>query len=161
MKYGFILWPLVYLITSCHSNNSLMNPEQARLVKDSVSQMTANIERDISSNGPAAWLNYFEDTADFFMASDGRLALKDYQSARSFINNSLVKSLPKIILHWDHIRIDPLTTRLASLGADFNEKLTDSAGKIITADGYFTAVAEQTNNGWKLRNAHWSILKAK
>jgi hypothetical protein len=53
-----------------------------------------------------------------------------------------------------------LTPDLVSMGGNFHEDLTDSAGKIIQSDGYLTAVAKRTNQGWKFRNLHWSILKS-
>jgi hypothetical protein len=110
---------------------------------------------------PAAWLNYFEESPDFFMVSDGQLAFKDYQSGKLFIENTLIKNILKINLQWNYLRIDPLTSELASMGGNFHEDLTDSSGKIIQSDGYLTAVAKLTNRGWKIRNLHWSMLKNK
>jgi SnoaL-like domain len=155
-KAGFLI-----LFISCHSNNSNLRADERSLVKDSISLMTVNITNDLSAHGPVAWLNYFEDVPDFFMAVDGEMAFMNYQSAKIFIQDTLVKTIRKINLQWSHLRIDPLTTQLASIGADFHEDLTDSTGKIIQGDGYITAIAVQTNEGWKLRNLHWSINKKK
>jgi ketosteroid isomerase-like protein len=143
----------VAYITSCKPASSF----NATAIRDSVSQMTANIARDISAKGPAAWLDYFDDTPDFFMASNGQLVFKDYTAARAFIQNSLVRVISKINLRWHQVRIDAFSPDVAAVGADFHEDLTDIKGQTTAVDGYFTATAHHTANGWKLRNAHWSL----
>jgi hypothetical protein len=159
MKKGFLAWLLICLFISCQTNHSTPNSKETELVIDGVSLLTSNIAKDLSVYGPIAWLNYFEEEPGFFMASDGKLAFKDYQSANIFIEYTLVKTIPKVKLHWNNLRIDPLTSSLAAVGADFHEDLTDSAGKTFPVDGYFTAIAEETSHGWLLRNLHWSVLK--
>jgi hypothetical protein len=137
------------------------SPAKRALIKDSVDRMMQNIARDITSNGPSAWLIYFKDSPDFFMASDGKLAFHDHESARLFIENTLVKNISHINLRWSDLRIDPLTTGFASAGAEFHEEISDSSGKMTPYDGYFTGVAESTDRGWQLRSAHWSSIKSK
>ena len=147
------------VIASCSHNKSFI-PEGAGGVRDSVYKMTASIAADVTAKGPTAWLLYFEDTPSFFMASDGRLAFPNYDSARNFINNTLVKSIRTIILKWQDIHIDVLSPELANIAASFHEDIADVAGKTISIDGYFTALTHRATAGWRLRNAHWSIIKA-
>jgi hypothetical protein len=159
--YGLLPALAGLLLVSCHGDPSTLSATEGNRVKDSVSRMTANIASDISAKGPVAWLNYFEEEPGFFMASDGQLAFPDHPTAKSFIENTLVKTIRQIKLRWTDLRVDPLTSRLASIGAGFHEDVTDSAGRTLAFDGYFTGIAEERGNGWQLRNAHWSILKAK
>jgi hypothetical protein len=156
MKYR---WLFIILFISCRINNAPLNASEMELVKDSVKAMTDHISKDLSVRGPVAWLDYFEDGPNFYMASDGLLVFRDYQSAGKFINDTLVKTFVLIILRWDQLRIDPLSINLASVSSGFHEELKDSAGKSIFTNGYFSAVAEKTSHGWQLRNTHWSILK--
>jgi hypothetical protein len=130
-------------------------------VFDSVNRMMQGIARDITAKGPSAWLIYFKDSPDFFMVSDGKMAFQDHESARLFIENTLVKNISHISLSWSHIRIDSLTPALASAGAEFHEEISDPAGKMTPYDGYFTAIVERTDRGWQLRNTHWSSFKTK
>jgi hypothetical protein len=81
-KYCALLFFVVSMLFSCKRNHAKLSKEQNALVKDSVSRMAANIAADISKNGPRAWLNYFEDNPDFFMANEGQLVFKDYPSAK-------------------------------------------------------------------------------
>jgi hypothetical protein len=127
--------------------------------QQSVNRMMQDIARDITAKGPSAWLIYFENSPDFFMVSDGKLAFRDHESARLFIENTLVKNISHIVLSWSNIRIDSLTPALASAGAEFHEEMSDSSGKTTPYDGYFTAIAERTDRGWQLRNVHWSSFK--
>ena len=147
------------LFVSCRANNTVLNTADIELIKDSARAMTDHLTRDLSDRGPIAWLDYFEDSPEFYMASEGSLTFENYQAAGKFINDTLVKKFVQITLHWDQLRIDPLSFNLASVASGFREELKDSSGKSIYANGYFSAVAEKSLNGWKLRNAHWSILK--
>jgi hypothetical protein len=157
-----LIIPLLALILlfSCNQKPSFTTSEAAS-VKDSVLLLAANTAKDISTKGPIAWLYYFEDMPDFFMASNGDMAFPDYKTADSFIRNTLVKQIPHINLKWSNIRIDPLTPQVAVIGANFHEDITDALGKVTPFDGYFTATAHQTSKGWKYRNAHWSIKGTK
>ena len=130
---------------------------QSSAVKDGVGQMAAAIARDVSSDGPVAWLRYFADTTAFFMASDGQLVFPDHSSSVKFINEVLVKQIRHIHLKWNNLRIDSLTPVMALMGSDFHEDLTYSTGKTVLTEGYFTGIAQQGPKGWQLRNAHWSI----
>jgi hypothetical protein len=158
-----LIIPLLALILlfSCKQNSTTFTASEAASVKDSVQLLAANTAKDISTKGPIAWLDYFEDASDFFMASNGDMAFADYKTADLFIKNTLVKQIPHINLKWSNIRIDPLTPQIAIIGANFHEDITDSLGKVTPFDGYFTAAAHQTAKGWKYRNAHWSIKDGK
>jgi|SRR5450432_280862 hypothetical protein len=161
MKYGISILVIICLSVACRLGTSALDAQETNLVSDSVRRMTVNLVHDLSIQGPIAWIKYFDESPDFFMASDGQLAFKDYQSGKLFIENTLIKNIFKIDLQWNQLRIDPLNSNLVSIGGNFHEDLTDTAGKIIQADGYLTAVAKLTNQGWKFRNLHWSILKSK
>ena len=154
-----LIIPLLVLVLlfSCNQNPTTFTANEVASVKDSVQLLTANTAKDISTKGPIAWLNYFEDTPDFFMTSNGDMAFPDYKTADSFIKNTLVKQIQHINLKWLNIRIDPLTPQIAVVGANFHEDITDTLGKITPFDGYFTATVHQTRKGWKYRDAHWSI----
>ncbi len=151
-----LIWIIILIVSSCHSKNN-EDKTAVQATKDSASVMMNRIARDVSEKGPVAWLDYFEDGPDFFMASEGGLAFRDYPSAKIFIDNILAKTIRHIDLRWDNEHVDPLTPAMASVAADFREELTDSTGKSVQ-QGYFTGIAEQTNKGWQLRNAHWSAI---
>jgi hypothetical protein len=123
--------------------------------------MTANIARDISAKGPIAWLGYFDNSPEFFMANDGQLAFRNYQSAQTFIKDTLVKSISKINLKWSNTRIDVLSLCVASIGSNFHEDITFANGKPMPFNGYFTGTAIRRGKSWKLRNLHWSMKAAK
>jgi SnoaL-like domain len=149
---------LILFLLACNSRSSSSDARQISTVRDSVGMMMESIAAGVSQQGPVAWLHYFEDTANFFMASEGRLVFANNDSARNFINHTLVKAISKIELQWHDIRIEPLTADYAQIAATFHEDITDATGKKIPADGYFTGLAHQVSAGWKLSNAHWSVI---
>ena len=158
LRYFISLSLISFFISSCNNNTETFTSKERSLVQDSVQLMAESIAKDISREGPIIWLRYFENTPDFFMAADGQLVFPNIDTATSFVNNILIKIMPKIQLHWSNIRIDPLTNKLASISAIYHEDITDPTGKMTPHDGYFTGIAHQTSQGWKLRNAHWSSI---
>lgn len=160
LKNLFFWLPLIAIVFSCNHAQQQLTPKQISDVKTEVSKFTVNIANDISTKGPIAWLNFFENSPDFFMASEGQIVFHSYTSAQTFIEDTLVKNISKIRLQWSHIRISVLSTQIASIGSLFHEDMTMAADNTtIPIDGYFTATAILTNDGWKLRNLHWSIKK--
>ncbi len=136
-------------------DTSIPDAKQSTDIQAEVTLMADSIARDLNSEGPTAWLRYFDKSPQFFMASYGALAFPNFLSAADFVQE-YARSVRRIELRWTNVRVDPLTTGLAVMGAEFHEVITDTAGKDVPADGYFTAVAEKTPAGWRLRDLHWS-----
>jgi hypothetical protein len=157
--FAFVV--LIFLVNSCQYHADYLTVSQSAIVKDSVQQMVDSIAKAVSYQGPVAWIRYFENSPDFFMASQGQLAFTNNDSLANFLKNTYSKTVSKIDLSWNHVRIDPFTTRLAGIAAIFHEDITDIMGKKSPTDGYFTAVAHQSPQGWRLQNAHWSIIPIK
>ncbi len=152
---------ILCFIISCSNKKGPVTGGQLSEVKDSVMAMTKAIARDVSHDGPVVWLQYFENIPDFYMTSGGRMAFSNIDSITNFLNNTFIKKVSKIDLQWNNIRVDPLSDVLADIGADYQESITDREGKTASSDGYFTALAEKTTKGWKLRNLNWSIAASK
>jgi hypothetical protein len=122
-----------------------------------ITAMTDSIANDLRTQGPNAWLRYFDRTPGFFMASDGSMAFPSNDSATKAVHN-IAAVLKHADLKWGALRIDSLSPGMAQLAAPFDETMIDSAGKETKISGYFTAIAQRGEAGWKLRNAHWSIV---
>ena len=92
------------------------------------------------------------------MASEGRLAFRSGADAARVID-SLPHFIAHITLTWgDSIRIDPLAPGLAVVGTAYRELRMDAAGLTIDERGYFTGVVEHQPEGWRFRDAHWSVV---
>src|ERR1700692_579644 len=157
----FTLVGLILLISSCHNNADSLTASQRSIIMHSVQLMLDSIAKAISHEGPVAWIRYFENSPDFYMASEGQLAFTNNDSLANFLKNTYAKSVSKIDLSWSHVRIDPFTSKIAAVAAIFHEDITDFAGRKTPSDGYFTGIAHQTSQGWLFQNAHWSIIPAK
>ena len=149
------------LLYSCSPGSNTLTDAQSLEVRDSVLKLADMTAKGISTKGPVAWLDYFEDSPGFFMANDGSVQLPDYKTADSFIKTTLVKVISKITLKWSAIRIDPLTPEVAIMAAGYHEDITDPSGKVTPYDGYFTALVHKTAKGWKFRDEHWSSTPKK
>ena len=106
--------------------------------------MVDSIAKQISRDGPVAWFRYFDDSPGFFTASDDQLVFPNIDSAKNFVTNTLVEAYGNIELHWNNIRIVPVTARFAILASGFHEDITCSNGNKSSTDGYFTGMAHQT-----------------
>jgi hypothetical protein len=156
IRYLFLCLLTISILASCGHRHRPFTPSDRNGVKDSVVRLLADVSREVSARGPKAWLDYFDDAPGFFMASNGRLAFRNYPAAKKFIFDTLVKSMPSITLHWSDLQVDPLSRRMAAVGADYQEIVTTADRKTTTGEGYFTATACLTPGGWKLHNLHWS-----
>ena len=150
---------IIFLFASCQTKTEAPERKDTAPVTDSVRLLLVNLQKGLSDQGSVVWLDYFDRAPGFYMAVDGQIAFKDYQTAKQFIETVLVRKIKTIHLSFNQLRIDSLNNTLASIGAGFHEDLTDSTGKTTHADGFLTALAMQTGGGWKIRNLHWSILK--
>jgi hypothetical protein len=128
--------------------------------KDAVRQFLARVATDITARGPAAWRDFFDDSPNFFMVSDGKLVFASGAAAREGIQG-LTHVITSIELRWGaDLRIQPLAPGLVMVAMPWHEMRVDSAGRKVEEDGYFTAVVESAAGGWRFRNAHWSVAAA-
>jgi len=154
---------VIICLVSCQSNKDTKQPASNVVTGGGfdadVRKMANDIANDIGVGGPVQWLNYFEQSPNFFMAVDGRRVFPNNDSATHFIKEVLAKSIMKVKLQWSNMYIDSVSPTVAVISANYHEDLIDKDNKVIKADGYFTGTAEKTANGWKLRNLHWSSMK--
>jgi len=125
-------------------------------VRAPVRGLMDSIAHDVTSGGPTAWLRYFDSSGHFSMVNQGLLVFPNLDSAAAGVHQ-FAAGIRQITLTWGDIRVDSLTTQFAVVGAAFREDMTDMKGNPSRSEGYFTAVAEGTPSGWRLRNAHWSM----
>ena len=117
--------------------------------------MASAIARDVAADGPNAWLRYFVDGPEFFMANNGNLQFSSFEAAKAFLA-TFSAGIAHLELTWVDIRVDPLAPGLAVMASRYREIITDTGGHVRKFDGYFTGLAVETDTGWKLRDAHWS-----
>jgi hypothetical protein len=141
------------------ANNAPITADQKQSVENDVRKFMLTVGHDVTQNGPTAWLKYFVDTPDFFMASEGAMAFPTSQAAQQG-TEAFAKTINHMQLLWgDDLRIDPLTPDLAVVGTSWHEIRVDTQNKTADESGYFTAVVEKHNGQWQFRDAHWSALK--
>ena len=147
----------LHFLVSCKSGEQKDRIVYPVSVSKDVIQLADSIALDISKNGPAAWLYYFENSPDFYMASNGSLIFPDYATALRYIHDSLIHTIPHITLKWTGIRVDSISPDHAFIASGFQEDITGANGTVNSIRGFFTAVARSTPFGWKLSGVHWSI----
>jgi len=125
---------------------------------DSVREFVGRVATGVTSRGPIAWHDFFDESPDFFMASEGKLVFASGEAARKGIDG-LTHVITSIELRWGtDMRIQSLGPGLAIVAAPYHEVLVLTEGRKIEEEGYFTGVATRTPKGWRFRNAHWSTI---
>ena len=153
---AFVILCLVSCNGNVSSNKAIADSAKTQNMQAGVRKMANDIANDIGVGGPVQWLNYFEQSPNFFMAVDGQRVFNSNDSATHFIKEVLAKNIMKVKLKWSNMYVDSISPAIAILSASYHEDLIDKDNKVINADGYFTGTAEKTDDGWKLRNLHWS-----
>ncbi len=117
--------------------------------------MAASIARDLARDGPQAWLHYFVEGPEFFMANNGTLQFSSFAEAGAFLPK-FAAGVAHLDLAWGDIRVDPVAPGVSVMAASYREVFTDKGGHAAQFVGFFTGTAVETAQGWKLRDAHWS-----
>lgn len=146
---------ILAMLCSCHDKREMPGAEGAA-VKDSVTRLMMRISADVSKSGPTQWLNYFEDNPEFFMALDGAVKFGDFQSATTYTRDTVPQIMSRVLLTWEHLRIDSLTPEFAFIGTDYSEAVTLTNGQTSSFTGFFTAIAHYDGAKWRLRNLNWA-----
>jgi hypothetical protein len=146
----------IAIFTGSYARSSQsITPARAATVDQEVHQLMRSVAHDVTEQGPLAWLKYFEAGSSFFMVVDGQMAFADGTAAREG-TQSFSRTIQHIELQWGDLRIDPLTSEFAVVGAPWREITVDNTGHRKEDLGFFTALAEFRDGRWQLRNAHWS-----
>jgi len=134
-----------------------LDPARAQAIEAGVRSLTDAIARDLSQEGPDAWLRHFVDDGTFFMANDGQLAFPDLAAATSAVN-AFDPTITRMGIAWEDLRIVPLSDSVAAVATPYSEVLIDTAGEEVRLGGYVTMLAVETAEGWRLQHLHWSSV---
>jgi hypothetical protein len=141
----------------CDRGPAALSAAHRTALTDSVRAFTLAMVQDVSREGPVAWRRHFAEDPAFFMAAEGRLQFPSSDSASRAIAG-LARMIRSIELRWgDELRVDALAPGLAMVAAPYVEVRVDSGGRRVQETGYFTGLAEHHAEGWRFRNAHWSL----
>lgn len=137
------------------ASTSPLDSDQSAAIEDSVTRLFESIPASLAENGPIAWLPYFDEGPEFFMASDGVLVFPSRDSATVFVRG-LAERISTIELRWVNMRVASLGPGVAVVGAAYEETVTDTAGTAIEFGGFMTGVARHHEDGWRVQSLHWS-----
>lgn len=144
---------LVFLSSGCQSTSP--DAWSRDEVAEGVRLMAVRLCQDLAREGPEAWLSYFADGPEFFMAYDGSVNFPNIEMATQRVRE-MDPGVIRLELVLSELRVDVLGRDLAALGASYTEQMVIEGGETLAFEGYLTAVVVRAGAGWKLRNLHWS-----
>ena len=146
------------LLGGCSSDPQRLTDTRREEIQKEVRAFAKDVEHGVTQEGPTAWRRYFSESPEFFMASEGRLAFSNGESAIAAIPD-LAHAIKRIELQWgEEMRVDPLAPNLAMMATPYHEVRTGATGSRVNDAGYFTGVTEFKGGHWQFRNAHWSVV---
>jgi hypothetical protein len=134
-----------------------LTPSWALAIEDSGREFAKSVATGISREGPAGWRRFFAGKPAFFMAANGILVFPSGDSASRGIEQ-LTHVISTIELRWeDSVRADALAPGLVVLAMPYYERMVEPSKHAKESRGFFTGLAEHDPDGWRFRNAHWSV----
>ena len=138
------------------SHSQTVTPDGAASVDQAVRAFMQTVSQSVTTDGPMAWIKYFDASPAFFMVVNGQMAFLNTAAAQEGTRR-FAQTIRHIELKWgDDLRIDPLTNEFAVVAVSWREIQVDTAGHSVTETGYFTGLAEYREGRWQFRDAHWS-----
>lgn len=122
---------------------------------ESARSLMESIPPTLAVAGPAGWLDIFEGSASFFMASDGAVTFGDADSLRTFLA-SFAPTVSAMTLEWGEMKIEPLAPGVTAVAASYTEEITMTDGGTDRFGGYVTGVARSSGGRWRVQHLHWS-----
>jgi len=115
----------------------------------------ASIPDALAERGPSAWLDFFEDSPSFFMASDGAVVFADPSAARDFLAD-FAPRVSAMTLTWHDPRFEDLGGGVVAVTAGYDETIRMTDGAESSFGGRMSGVVRRTGGAWRLQHLHWS-----
>jgi hypothetical protein len=109
----------------------------------------------LAAEGPSAWLDFFEDSPSFFMASDGAIAFPDQSSAEAFLEDFSTR-VSAMSLEWFQPRFEILSAGVVVVITSYHEEITMTDGTLSSFGGSVSGVIRNHAGLWRLQHLHWS-----
>ncbi len=141
---------LLWAAAACTSE-----PETGEFSKEQVVQevtaMLKTYHHAMEVGGLAAEFDYLDQSADFFWVPPGYESALDYDSVATILRAN-DKSLSKIVLRWDSLKVTALRADLAQYYGTILSSMTDTAQVTTRAKLVETGLIIKRADGWKLLN---------
>lgn len=125
---------------------------------DSARLLFVSVPPALAERGPVAWLDFFEDSAAFFMASDGALAFSDRPAAEAFLAD-FAPTVSSMELEWHDLRFEDLGRGVVVVTSSYRETIRSRDGAESSFGGRVSGVIRQGADGWRFQHLHWSSAK--
>jgi ketosteroid isomerase-like protein len=122
---------------------------------DSARALLASVPTALGDRGPAAWLDFFEDTPSFFMASDGAIAFADRVTAETFLDD-FSRKVSGMVLEWHQPRFEDLGGDIVAVTASYDETIRMRDGTESSFGGHMSGVIRRQGGRWRFQHLHWS-----
>lgn len=145
---SFIYIGSLLTIFSCASPKSSAELDAEKIYKE-IQLMFDNYHKDVAAGGLKAEFKYLDSTANFYWVPPGYNMPLSYDSVKQIlIEND--KALAKLTLHWDTLRIMPLTNDLVNYTGIVKGQMKDTSGATYQLAIIESGIVTRRANGWKL-----------
>jgi hypothetical protein len=147
-----ILLSLTILLCCCKRSGNNSQAERATVSND-INGMLAALADSITKNGFAGWIGFLDDSKEFKWVSWGSTRSYDSLVVRLRLGD---RSFHFFAVHWDSVRIEPLSANEATLFAICSQSAVDASGQEATLALDVIANLRKIDRYWKFHSCSMS-----
>lgn len=151
--YGCLMFGIV--LVGCGAAPAHGPGTRAGSAVDSARALLVSVPTALADRGPSAWLDFFEDSPSFFMASDGAIAFSDRSAAETYLDG-FSRSVSEMALEWHEPRFEDLGGDVVVVTASYDETIRMHDGTESSFAGRMSGVIRRQANRWRFQHLHWS-----
>ncbi len=122
-----------------------------------VRKMLCDYHADIAKEGLKAELRYLDSAENFFWVPPGYSTALDYDSVRTIIIAG-APLFPMINLHWDTLRLFPLSKNIVNYTGIVSGSMQDTSGKVVNVSLIESGIAIRRISGWKILSGQTATI---
>ncbi len=147
----------IFSMMSCAKKSSVLSVKENEAIIDTIKQTLTNYYADIKKDGLTAEFKYLDHSTEFYWAPPGFNAPINYEQVENGVkqNASKFKSVDNT---WLSLRVDPLTSELASYSGTIHSVASDTTGQVGDYKLIETGLLIKRKDGWKLFRGQTSVL---
>jgi hypothetical protein len=148
---------LLFSMVSCGKKSSVLTVKENEAIIDTIRQTLTNYYADIKKDGLTAEFKYLDHSPEFYWAPPGFNAPITYDQVEKGVKDNAAK-FKSVDNTWLSLRVDPLTSELASYSGTIHSVASDTTGQVGDYKLIETGLLIKRKDGWKLFRGQTSVL---
>lgn len=154
---NLLLASLLFSIVSCGKKSSGLSVKENAAIVEAIKQTLNTYYEEIKKDGLTAEFKYLDHSSEFYWAPPGFSAPISYEQVEEGVKQNAAK-FKSVENSWLTLRVDPLTSELASYTGTIHSVGTDTTGQVGDYKLIETGILIKRHDGWKLYRGQTTVL---